>query len=104
MERVIVKKNGYGYNLAFNITDDNDNPKDILGYTLVLQVWDEYAPGTVKWTLTGAIIDAEGGLADFAVVAGDFNEAGVFLGQIELTKAGVVEPGDTYQLIVKDGP
>ncbi len=106
METVIVKKGGYGYNLRFTIMDsDTGLPKNITTYTgFAFQVWDEYTPGTVKWSLVGTIVDGPSGWADFAVTASDFTETGVYLGEIELTKAGVVEPGDTFQVVVEESP
>ena len=100
---VIVKKGGYGYNIRFTVTDAAGTAVDITDYTLKMKIWPEYAPAAL-WTLTGTIHHGPSGLVDFAVTTSDFDIAGVYLGEVEMTKAGVVENGDTFQVIVKESP
>ena len=106
MDTIVVKRGGYGYNLRFTVTvkDDAGAIINLTGYTVRFHVWDQYTPGVVLWTLVGTIVVAANGTVDMAVTAADFITVGVYLGELELTKAGKVEPGESFVVVVKENP
>ena len=100
--KLSVKKGDYGYYLYFHIRDAKGSPIDLVGYTLNLKAWVLGAPGDIKWTITGSIINALKGVSRFEVANTHFTTAGKYVGEIELTKAGVVESTETFDLEVME--
>lgn len=97
MKEVRVKRGHYGFDLRVTVYDGGEL-FDLSSYTVVLKVW-EPETQTLKWTLTGTVIDT--GIVDCAVTSSDFDEAGSYFAELEWTAAGVVDGSETFHIIVE---
>lgn len=94
------KLNNYGFNILFKIIEeDTKEPKDLTGYDAVFKMW---IPGSYSSFLEGVcnIHDADKGECIYLVKDGDFDELGKYYAEIELTKNGVLEDTETFEVVI----
>jgi len=101
-ENIYIPKGDYGYNIAFTLYDASGDVFDPTGYTVTLKVWTYDTPSTLLLSGVGGITDATNGKVYYTLVDGDFDTEGVFIGEIELTKAGAVESFRTHVINVTE--
>ncbi|KKM66886.1 hypothetical protein LCGC14_1476670 [marine sediment metagenome] len=96
-----VPKSDYGYTINFGIKDANDAAYDLTDYVSTFKVW---PPGNTAGTIvsgTCSILNVEaGGTVSYTVVNGNFDTAAKYMGEIELTKSGIVESTKKFSIAV----
>lgn len=102
MSDLTVPQGDYGYNLSFTIKDNNGAPYPLTSYTITMNVWFAGSPNNSILTGVCVIDVAANGTCHYPVQSGDFNAAGDYLIELELTKAGVVESTRNYTLKVEE--
>jgi len=88
-DEIEVWQGDYGYDINAQLTDDEGNPFDLTGYTVVVRAAVQDAT-TKKWDRTCTITDATNGKVKWTVQSGDFDTAGEILTlTFVATKTGV---------------
>lgn len=102
MEELKVAMGDVGYNWPFIVKESDGRARDLTDYTVAINIWtpgspttlladglsvtkDDATRGTCYWTLTNI-----------------FTGEGVYYGELELTKSGVVENTETFKVVVKE--
>jgi len=96
----IVKENNYGWRQTFTLTKDG-TAYNLTDYSAKLKVWE---PGKTALKFSGDCIiddDPTTGKCYYDVITTDFDTAGEFLGEIELTKTGEVLDTYTFTILVE---
>lgn len=88
--------------LSFTVKDAAGNAFDLTGYTITFKMWRKGIPGTLVVSGTGAIVNATAGTCKYTVASGDFNTVGLYSAEVELTKTGVVQSVEVFDLEVKE--
>lgn len=104
MYDIVVPKHDYGYELEFHVLDDDDEAYDLTGYAITFNVW---RPGAHKHPIlegTCSTVSALDGTCRYVVVEGDFDVAGDYLCELELTTTGIKESTRNYRMLVEDSP
>lgn len=99
-----VKKGDYGFIIPVKITKADFTDFNLTGYTVKMKVWLKGTPSVIKWTLDGSVTDAVKGIVEFLVADTNFTEAGAFVGELELTRAGHVESTRSFPVNVLESP
>lgn len=99
---IYIPMRDYGYNIAFTLLDASGDVFNPTGYTVTLKVWTYDIPSTLLLTGVGGITDPANGKVYYTIASGNFNTEGVFMGEIELTKAGAVESFRTFVIHVTE--
>jgi len=94
-----VKKGDYGFIIPCRVVKADFTAFNLSGYTVKLKVWTKGNP-TPLWTLSGNVTDNVGGKVEFLVGITHFTQAGGFVGEIELTRAGHIESTKSFNVIV----
>ena len=96
-----IPKGDFGYYLNFTVQDSANVAYNLTGYTITLKVWRKDIPGLL---ISGdcAIVVAADGTCRYLVVIGAFNQAGTYQAELELTKSGVVESTDNFEIEVEE--
>ena len=93
-----VKKGNYGWQQQFTVKEKDGSVKDLTGYTVTLKVWSN---STLKFSGECTLdADPTSGKCYYPVQNIDFNTAGSFLGELELTKAGEKLDTKTFTVFV----
>ena len=88
------KKDMYGLQQPFTIKTPDGDLFDLTGYTVTLYVW---SGTTALFDSVGVLAgDPTTGICYFTTGAGDFDTAGRYRFEIEITKAGVVVKTKDY--------
>ena len=104
MADIYIPQSDKGFNLNFTITEDDDTAKDLTSYTITIKVWARFLIGSLVVD-SACVIDVEAdGTCHYAVAAGDFDDAGDFIVELELTQSGVIESTRHYTLEVTESP
>ena len=101
-EHIYIPKGDYGYDIAFTLYNGTGDVFNPTGYTVTLKVWTYDLPSSLLLTGVGGITDAPNGKVYYTIANHDFDTEGVFLAEIELTKAGIVESFRTHVLHVTE--
>ena len=99
---IYIPKGDYGYDIDFTLYDGTGDVFDPTGYTVTLKVWTYDVPSTLLLTGVGGITDAANGKVYYTVAIHDFDDEGVFIAEIELTKVGAVESFRTHVLHITE--
>jgi len=102
MADLTVIKGKYGYNINLTIQNADASVFVLTGYTITFKQWVEHSPGNLLLSGACTIDVAASGTCHYAVVAGNFGRAGIFKGIIELTKSGIEDATDTFDIEVKE--
>jgi len=94
-----IPQGDYGYYLNFTIQGSNNYNYDLTGYTIKLKTW---VAGNKQVILIGtcSIVTAANGTCRYLVANGNFNKAGEYVAELELTKTGVVESTKPFSISV----
>jgi len=101
MLKIYIPKDDYGYGWEFHIRDHNDNVVDITTYTVTLKVWSTDS-GTLAVDAACANTTPTLGIATYTIQSGDFDTAGTYSAELELTKTGVIASTVGFEIIVVD--
>ena len=82
--KINIVQNDKGYDLNFTLQDNAGNAVNITGATLAFKVQKENGIA-LKFTGSMAIVSAAAGTCKYTVQTGDFDEAGRYDAEIELT-------------------
>ena len=97
-----IPMNDYGYDLAFTCYDKSGDVFILTGYTIKFKVWTYDLPATLLLNGAGVITDAANGKCAYTIVSGNFTTEGTFVGELEITKAGVVESFPSFTINVTE--
>lgn len=96
-------KGDYGYNINFGIKDANNAAYDLTGYVSTLKVWPSGNPSGTVVSGTCSILNVEaGGTVQYTVVDGNFDMITTYVGEIELTKTGIVESTAKFTIAITE--
>ena len=96
-----VKKGNYGFTEEFTIKDAKDKVVNLTGYTVTLKVWKE-GESVAKFVDTCDLnANPATGKCTYLIKESDFDTAGVYLGELELTKVGEKIDVDTFTILVE---
>lgn len=73
------------FNWDFNLTDANGVAFDLTGYSQVLFKAQKQGVATLKFSGAMTVVDATGGKARYTVQPTDFDDAGQYYAEIEVT-------------------
>ncbi len=104
MYDLIVPKYDYGYDLEFLVLEDDDSEYDLTDYTVTFRVWKSRMHQYPILSEACAMVSAADGTCKYTVQENDFDVAGEYLCELELTKQGAVESTRNYKLLVEDSP
>jgi hypothetical protein len=98
-----VNKGDYGELYTFNCVDGAGVVKNLTGYTAAkFKMWKSSDPSTLKVNGACSIVaPATSGVVTYTPVVADFDTAGRYIGEIELTAAGVVSSSTQFEVLVK---
>ncbi len=104
MATLTVPQNSHGYILTFTVTNSAGTAYDLTGYTVKFKVWKINNPLTRLVDGTCTFTEAQGnlGICKYTVANGDFDIAGKFLGELELTYTNVEESTENFNVVVKE--
>ena len=100
MADLTIPRGDYGYNINFTVQSSGGVAYNLTGYTIKFKVWKDTKSGILFVNGSCTITVAADGTCYYTVVSGDFNEVGIFKMELELTKSGIVESTQTYELEV----
>jgi hypothetical protein len=102
MTVLTVVKGDYGYYLNFTVQDSAAVAYNLSGYTVKFKVWAPSTPGTLVLNGTCAVVVAANGTCRYLVTNKDFLYRRTYVGELELTKTGVVESTKHFIIEVKE--
>lgn len=102
MTKVYIPVNDKGFNLNFTVKDATGTAYNLTDYTIKLKVWKVSNPGTLLVTGTCVIVIAANGTCYYNVAASDFTSIGSFKAELELTKTGVIESTQSFDIEVME--
>ncbi len=97
---LILPANDYGFTLTFVVTDAAGAAMSLLGYTIKFKMWRAGLPGTLLVNGTCTILVAADGTCTYVIAAADTATPGTYVGELELTKSGVIESTATFPVRV----
>ena len=101
MAKLTVAKDDYGYRLTFTIQDSAGDAYDIDGYTVTLKVWKQGIPGTKILEEACTELVAASGTCYYVVQDEDFETAGNYAAELELTVGStIVESTESFIITV----
>ena len=87
MTQINVYKSDKLYDLNFTLKDANDTVIDISGCTILFKAQSQGAAAN-KFSGTGAVVDGPSGTCKYTVQATDFDAAGDYYAEVEVTFSG----------------
>jgi len=99
---ITIPRGDYGFDLDFTIQKDDETPYVLTGYTITMKVWPPDVSGSPILSEACTPDVEASGTCHYTVQNGDFDNAGDYLIEIELTQDGKVESTRNYTLRVED--
>lgn len=93
----------YGYNLSFTVQDNSETAYDLTNYTVTFKAWKQGMSDDPIVDSACTVDSAADGTCHYAVQSGDFDDAGDYLIELELTQSGIVESTQYYTLSITEG-
>ena len=97
-----IRAGDYGFDIQFTVQKSDGSVYSLVNYTIKLKVWLEGASKRLMVDGTCTPVDAAAGTCKYTVASGDFSVPGEYKGELELTKAGVVESTVTFDIEVEE--
>jgi hypothetical protein len=104
ISRLVIPKGDKGFVIRFNVKDADGNPLDLLTATVKFKMWKAGTPTTLLINGACAITNPSGGICEYTVAAADFTTLGLFYGELEVTKTGVAESSEAFEVLVTESP
>ena len=102
MSDLTVPKGDKGYNLNFTVKDSAGAAYNLTGYTVTLKVWEAGVSGTLILSGACSIDVAASGTCHYTITATDFTSVADYKMELELTKSGVIESTENYDLKIEE--
>ncbi len=102
MEQITIPQKDKGYNIEFNIQYSNAVAVNTTGYTVNMKVWSPSSPGILLTNNVCTVVNHDLGQWVYTLLSGDFNTTGIYYGELELLKTGVVESTQSFKIIVQE--
>jgi len=102
MSDLTIPANDKGFNLSFIVYDSDNKVYDLDGYTVTMKVWKPGVPGTLVVNEACNVTNASLGTCTYTVNAADFASIADYKMELELTKSGVIESTDNYDISVEE--
>jgi len=90
----------FGINLQFTVYDNDGTAHNLTGLTVTFKVWKAGVSPIVSGSCT--IDVAASGTCHYTIVTGDFDNAGKYLWELELTKANYKDQTEPAEFIVTE--
>lgn len=96
MTQITVYKNDVGYDINFTLKDANDVVVDLTNASGLLFKAQKQTATTQKFSGSMSVVSAVAGTCKYTVASGDFDEAGDYYAEIQVTFSGgkVITFGD----------
>jgi hypothetical protein len=101
---LIIPQGDKGYDINFTVQDSDGTAYDLTDYTVTLKVWKPGVSGTLIVNAACTVDDASAGTCHYTVVAGTFTSRAKYKLELELTKSGVRESTENYDLQIEESP
>lgn len=102
MDSITIPQKDKGYNISFTVQYANAAVVNLSGYTVNMKVWTPGTPGTLLTNNVCTITDANTGACVYTLLSGDFNTTGIYYGELEVLKTGIVESTQAFKIIVTE--
>jgi len=102
MSDLTVPKGDKGFNLSFTVHDSDGDVYDLTDYTVTLKAWKSGVPGALVVNEACNVTNASLGTCTYSVNAADFGSVASYKMELELTKSGVIESTENYDLRVEE--
>ena len=102
MADLIVYQNDRGFNIVFTVQAADGTGYNLTNYVATLKIW---PPGNTAGTIvsgTCAITNANPGTATYTAGSAIFTTPGMYLGELELTQAGIAETTNPFTVEIKE--
>lgn len=94
----------YGYNINFTVQDSAGGVYSLVGYVTTFKAWDKKYALSLAFSKVCVPDVPASGTCHLALLIADIIPAGSYTFELELTKAGVVESTESYDLeVVESG-
>ena len=100
MEKITISKGDVGFNLNFTVQDSTATAYNIGSFTVAFKVWTVGNPGTLLLEQDCTEVVAADGTCYYTIQSGDFDTVGSFRAELELTKTGVIESTENFEIVV----
>ena len=99
---ITIPQGTYGINLNFTVYNNDGTAYDLTALTITFKVWRSGNRDSLIVS-GGCVIDvAASGTCHYTIVTGDFDKAGKYQWELELTKVGMIDNTIPAQLIVTE--
>jgi hypothetical protein len=102
VDKIYIPKGDKGYNINFTVRDSSGNAYTITTYTITLKVWKPGHPESLVFSGACVIDSGVLGTCHYVVASGNFDSIGKFMGELELTKTGVIESTQAFEFEVTE--
>lgn len=104
MERLLIAEGDVGFDILFTITDSDGAAYLLTGYTIKFKVWVPGTTGTLIVDGTCDIVVAASGTCKYTLAANDFDDPAAYYAELQLTKTGVQESTEVFEVVVMESP
>ena len=103
MAELSIPKDDKGFDITFAITDADNNAFDVSGYVITRKIWPQGNTSSTIVTGTCSIHNVEAsGSVKYTVQASDFTTARNYVGELELTRSGIIESTKKFSVSVTE--
>jgi len=100
MKELKIIRGTYGYDLEFNLVNQENKPIDLTGATVYLRV-QKYGVETLHLDKIMTIVNAKEGIVSYRVEKGDFEEVDAFRAELELRWTDRILTSERFLIRVK---
>jgi len=101
-DNISIPKGTYGIDINFTVYNNDGTAYNLTGLTVKLHVWKAGIPGTLIVDGSCTLVVAASGTCKYTVASGDFDTVGVYLWELEMTKASFEDNTETGRLTVTE--
>jgi hypothetical protein len=102
MADMTIPVNDCGFNLSFAVKDSDGDAYDLTNYSINLKVWKPGVYGTLVVNGVCNVTNASLGTCTYTVTNTDFTSIADYKMELELTKTGIKESTENYDLKVEE--
>jgi hypothetical protein len=102
MAHLTIPKYNKGYDINFTVQDADETAYNLTGYTITFKVWKAGAPETSILSGGCNIDSATDGTCHYTLTATDFTSRADYKFELQLTKSGVIESTQNYDLKIEE--
>ena len=101
-DKISLPKGTYGIDFDFTVYNNDGTAHSLTDLTITLKVWKSGLPGTLLVDAGCTIDVAASGTCHYTIQDGDFDDVGLYLYELELTKASYRDNTDPASLTVTE--